>query len=925
MSSNEEPSKSGDEVPSESSVNSGNSVDTAASGSWCSLVPDTMKRAAAKKLIERYFYQLVDGCGDPNCSNEYCASSGKVKNITPNQAAAQALQLFLKEAKLCEAHPTKVPRTQETPSNNGSNALNRTRPVEPSNEPVPSNSSIPGDGGTRQQDPGNKEKPLSFLNEEKLVDVIKVCEEEGSYRHLIRALGEVYSNPESLSQSFLRAQPESPIEVMLEKAGDKDLKTLKKEDVRALEGDLDKDEDCHELEMEKGKMGENSHARKMLKRSDSVDTSVDVVSLRRAYAHLFKLPTKEFEGALVNALVTLTGNLEIQLKLLGSTNKKKAEDEDLINIFITIIEIPILGSSEFIDVALPHICKVAALLSIPCQAKLAKIWAKHCKGRLKSLLESLQQLITLKVITASFSRDYCIQDEEAITSPTKLMKIVYYASILAGELDPPELRQEDPSLSVADDTLFGGSTKTPRTPPPIDPLESQLNISVLDSRQPCIPFHEFYNEPLSDTVEMDKDFAYYKSDIPTSVEFNKAKKFSFMNYSFILTPATKTLGLYYDNRIRMYSERRISFFQTAVGQPTNPYLKLKVRRDHIIDDALVELEMVAMENPKDLKKQLVVEFEGEQGIDEGGVSKEFFQLIVEEIFNPDYGMFVHQQETETVWFNPTSFESDAQFTLIGIVLGLAIYNNIILDIRFPMVVYRKLMGKRGTFHDIQDWNPSLYSGLKELLEYEDNDIEEAFLQTFKVCYTDVFGNTLFQELKEAGDQIFVNQDNKKEFVDLYADFLLNKCVEKQFRAFRRGFLMVTDESPLSFLFRPEEVEQLVCGSKNFDFNALEEATEYDGGYTPDTPIIKNFWELVHAMSMDNKRKLLQFATGSDRVPVGGLSRLKMIIAKNGPDSDRLPTAHTCFNVLLLPEYSSREKLQDRLEKAINYSKGFGML
>lgn len=62
-----------------------------------------------------------------------------------------------------------------------------------------------------------------------------------------------------------------------------------------------------------------------------------------------------------------------------------------------------------------------------------------------------------------------------------------------------------------------------------------------------------------------------------------------MYYSFILTPATKTLGLCYDNRIRMYSERRMSFFQTAVGQPTNPYLKLKVRRDHIIDDALVEV------------------------------------------------------------------------------------------------------------------------------------------------------------------------------------------------------------------------------------------------------------------------------------------------------------------------------------------------
>jgi len=101
-----------------------------------------------------------------------------------------------------------------------------------------------------------------------------------------------------------------------------------------------------------------------------------------------------------------------------------------------------------------------------------------------------------------------------------------------------------------------------------DPLATELGITALDARKPFIPFTDFYNEPLSDAIEMDKDFAYYKSEEPM--------KFSFMNYAFILTPATKTLGLYYDNRIRMYSERRMSFLQTVVGQPTNPYLRLKV-------------------------------------------------------------------------------------------------------------------------------------------------------------------------------------------------------------------------------------------------------------------------------------------------------------------------------------------------------------
>lgn len=224
-----------------------------------------------------------------------------------------------------------------------------------------------------------------------------------------------------------------------------------------------------------------------------------------------------------------------------------------------------------------------------------------------------------------------------------------------------------------------------------------------------MPYEEFYNEPLCDVIEMDHDYLNYKNTTSEGAFFaDSAKKFSFMLYSFILTPATKTLALYYDSRIRMYSERRLSFLHQQLGgglQSVNPFLKLKIRRDHIIDDALVELEMIAMSNPKDLKKQLVVEFSGEQGIDEGGVSKEFFQLIIEEIFNPDYGMFINHEDTNTVWFNSTSFENEAQFTLIGIVLGLAIYNNIILAVNFPMVVYRKLMGMKGSFADLEDWNP----------------------------------------------------------------------------------------------------------------------------------------------------------------------------------------------------------------------------
>ncbi|KFM81417.1 Ubiquitin-protein ligase E3A, partial [Stegodyphus mimosarum] len=647
--------------------------------------------------------------------------------------------------------------------------------------------------------------------------------------------------------------------------------------------------------------------------------TVDIASVRRAFSALFKIPDYPFQRALINALIILSENLEFDFKY----GNKQSVDPSLLNIFVIVMEIPMMECPEYMEAALPAFCKAAALLPVRSQAVLARTWSTFGAERLKEMLDTLHQFITLRVIVGQFSREYFINDEESVIAATKLMKILFYASLLGGVVEDPELTNEDEDLGETDENLHdllgarAGPESKDSQKTKEDPLGVELNIKPIDCRSPVLPFEEFYNEPLSDQLEMDRDFAYYKTE---------GGKFSFMNYSFILTPAVKALGLYYDNRIRMYSERRISVLQSLVhGAPPNPYLRLRVRRDHIIDDALVGLEMVAMENPNNLKKQLVVEFEGEQGIDEGGVSKEFFQLVVEEIFNPDFAMFTLNPETQMYWFNPTSFESDAQFTLIGIILGLAIYNNIILDVHFPMVVYRKLMGKKGTFYDLLDWNPSLCKGLQDMLSYTEDDMENVFLQAFRITYKDVFGTVLVHDLKDNGDKILVNQSSKDEFVRLYADFLLNKSIAKQFRAFKRGFQMVTDDSPLKVLFRPEEIELLVCGSKNFDFNALEEATEYDGGYLSDTPIIKWFWELVHEFSLEQKRKLLQFTTGSDRVPVGGLSKLKLVIARHGPDSDRLPTAHTCFNVLLLPEYGTKEKLEERLLKAINYSKGFGML
>ncbi|KAL7640296.1 UNVERIFIED_CONTAM: hypothetical protein RMT77_009710 [Armadillidium vulgare] len=910
-----------------------------------------LKKTAAQ-LIKKYYNQLLNGCGNVSCDNPNCASSGKVESLSNNDAAVKALQLLSEQAKLCETSSSlhsksssnvgrsfkaKYTRGKHNHSSHSDSLPSPDTDSEMEHIPLATNDNKGGrsnlNNGFKSSSSSSSSSSTSKvfdrsfgLTEVHLKNIIDNCRISNNYAPLRILLRTAFSCEGALRRSFLIKQEKDKIKDK-RKSIDSEIKFLdigndgvSKEELRSAESDLDKDVDCQEesCEMEDKEMVDVEEKVKEKETNNTKDLKVDIESIRRSYEYLFTVPESEFNDTLMDAIRQLCkDNLSIQISVFPS----KFRDPSSVNIFIILLENPQITSSEYTDEVLGEMCKVMAHLDDEQQASLVHYIAENWDAnKLHRFLESLHQLITIRILTTEFSRDFTINNEEVITSTTRVMKIIFYASIVAGELDYPLVVDlPSPEIVVPSEDSFTGVAKDSiGKPPPWDSLGKYLGLHVLDSSKPAISFEDFYDDFLSDQLEMDRDFAVFKS--------GESDQFSFLSYPFILTPATKSLGLYYDNRIRMYSERRISLYQTVMeGTPANPYLTLRIRRDHIIEDALVELELVALENPGDLKKQLVVEFEGEQGIDEGGVSKEFFQLFVDKVFNPDFAMFCLNSETKTFWFNPTSFENDAQFTLVGVVLGLAIYNNVILDLHFPPVVYKKLCGKPGTFKDLRTCNITLYNSLIELLNYEENDMEEIFLQTFRVGYQDIFGASLVHDLRPDGNNIFVNQQNKKEFVSMYADFLLNKNVERQFSAFKRGFSMVTDDSPLLHLFRPQELELLVCGSQNYDFAELRKSTEYDGGYNASSPIISWFWELVDKLGSEEKKQLLQFVTGSARVPVGGLARLKFTIARNGPDTERLPTAHTCFNVLLLPEYSSKEKLNDRLMKAIKYAEGFGML
>lgn len=258
---------------------------------------------------------------------------------------------------------------------------------------------------------------LPYMDEQVLNQLIDYCKKNNTFAPLIRNLGRYFSSREYLVKSFQkRHTPASQhISKLIPKATARNLKNLNKEEFRALEGDLDKDKDESGVTSEDDDDLASGNSKNDLPR---YHTSVDLKSLRRSMTHLLETKASAFDS-LNNALQSLALNISVDLRMI--TQREKIEE--IITVFVIIFEIIIIGKSDFVDVALPTICKAASYLPIWAQARLASIWSYHCKDGLRKLLETLQQLISLQVITGTYHENAFIQDNEHIINATKLMKV----------------------------------------------------------------------------------------------------------------------------------------------------------------------------------------------------------------------------------------------------------------------------------------------------------------------------------------------------------------------------------------------------------------------------------------------------------------------------------------------------------------------
>ncbi|KAH7107365.1 ubiquitin-protein ligase [Auriculariales sp. MPI-PUGE-AT-0066] len=383
-----------------------------------------------------------------------------------------------------------------------------------------------------------------------------------------------------------------------------------------------------------------------------------------------------------------------------------------------------------------------------------------------------------------------------------------------------------------------------------------------------------------------------------------------------------------DSNVPQYKRdfrRKLIYFRSQPAMRAQPgNCQIKVRRNHIFEDSYAE---IMRQTPNDLKKRLMIKFDGEDGLDYGGLAREFFFLLSHEMFNPFYCLFEYSaHDNYTLQINPASGVNPEHlnyFKFIGRCVGLGIFHRRFLDAYFIVSFYKMILRKKINLSDLESVDAELFRGLTWMLE---NDITDIIEETFTTT-EDRFGEMVTIDLKPGGADIPVTQDNKKEYLEYIIDYRIQKRVREQFEAFMAGFNELIPQELVN-VFDERELELLIGGISEIDVDDWAKFTDYRG-YEVNDEVVQWFWKCVRSWPAERKSRLLQFATGTSRIPVNGFKDLqgsdgprRFTIEKSG-DPSQLPKSHTCFNRIDLPPYKDYASLEHKLTLAVEETVGFG--
>ena len=282
---------------------------------------------------------------------------------------------------------------------------------------------------------------------------------------------------------------------------------------------------------------------------------------------------------------------------------------------------------------------------------------------------------------------------------------------------------------------------------------------------------------------------------------------------------------------------------------------MKIRRISLFSDSYQAIKCLST---SDLQKKFLISFDQEEGIDAGGITKEWFLLLSKEIFNANYALFI--QGPKGINFQPDAnshinAEHLNYLKFAGRIIGKALFEGYLTNCYFTRSFYKQILGQKLKMKDIQDIDPEFYENLKWIL---DNKIEGMLFQEF--CFLRKFLD-FYQiiDLIPNGSNIEVNDENKREYVRLLCLNIMEDGIKPQIQSFIEGFYELIPKDLVKF-FDFQELELMLTGLSEINLEDLKANTEYHE-YSANSEIIRWFWELLSDFNSNEKAGFLQFVTG----------------------------------------------------------------
>ena len=328
--------------------------------------------------------------------------------------------------------------------------------------------------------------------------------------------------------------------------------------------------------------------------------------------------------------------------------------------------------------------------------------------------------------------------------------------------------------------------------------------------------------------------------------------------------------------------------------------RISISRNNLLNDSMNEFLSKKMHH-----KIIRIHYDSEKGVDEGGLSKDWFINVTDEIIKSKAFIPTPNGTSLTFNNNNTDIDNSIIYRFTGQLIASAFINKKNMGIKLSSFILKQLMEEKIDLEDMKDYDIELYQSLKWISE---ND-PEPLMMTF------VDGENI--ELCEGGLDKDLTEENKEEFIRLMIEKKLIQPNLNSIELIKYGFQEVIDLNLIS-IFDSAEVREIINGNETIDLDDWKKNTIFDIQYEK---YYKQFFTIISKWSQEKLHKLLKFSTGSSLVPVqgfkylgsiGGLFQLNFL----NIDSNRLPESHTCFNKIDIPCYESIEKFENKLLLAI---------